>query len=154
MIINFLCLCVNIWMCPQGTCPSQPFNNPVESNCDRVYTAETQRTSTSPLAPGCQDNPTSDQTEEYADPDTFLAPDIQNEDPEEVTPETQHVSPPDDSTALLLSDSCPSSPYRSQTSVESPATRSSKQCSNVPVKQPKPMTVYVTLDMFEQGQGR
>ncbi|XP_068433438.1 interleukin-6 receptor subunit beta-like [Clinocottus analis] len=128
----------------EGTCPFQPFSNPTESLCDRVYTGETQQASTSPLAPGCDDNPACVQTE-YIDPAAFSAP----EDP--VKPvKTQHPSSPEDSTALLPSEN---SPYRSQTSVESFASRSIKQCKRVPVKQTEKMTpviVYVTLDMLEQ----
>lgn len=132
-------------MRPQGTCPFQPFSNPSESLCDRVYTGETRPGSTSPLAAGCDGNPASVQTEEYIDPATFSAPG----DPVEPA-ETQHLSSPDDSTALLLPEN---SPYRSQTSAESSASRSSKQCQRVPVKQTEkttPVMVYFTLDMLEQ----
>lgn len=71
--------------------------------------------------------------------------------------ETQHPSSPTETTELLSSENCLSSPYRSQSSVESPAQRTSKQCNRVPGKQQEktpPLTVYITLDMFEQGQGR
>lgn len=134
--------------------PIQPFN-PSESLCDRVYTEDTH-TSTTLLTAGCDGNPASDQTDEYIDPDTFPAPDVQCEHP--VKPvETQHLSSPDDSTALLPLENSPLSPYRSQASDEISASRSSKHCKRVSVKQPEkaaPVTVYVTLDMFEQGQGR
>ncbi|XP_056284835.1 interleukin-31 receptor subunit alpha-like [Pseudoliparis swirei] len=129
----------------EGTCPFQPFSNPSESLCDRVYTGETRPGSTSPLAAGCDGNPASVQTEEYIDPATFSAPG----DPVEPA-EMQHLSSPDDSTALLLPEN---SPYRSQTSAESSASRSSKQCQRVPVKQTEkttPVMVYFTLDMLEQ----
>ncbi|KAA8583052.1 hypothetical protein FQN60_015598, partial [Etheostoma spectabile] len=130
----------------------EPFSNPTESLCDRVYTEETQRMSISPLATGCNGNLMSDQTDEYVDPGTVQAPDEQNEDPVNHA-ERQHLSSPDDSTALLPSET---SPYRSQTSVESPASKPINQCKRVPVKQPEKtalVTVYVTLDMFDQGQG-
>ncbi|XP_044024261.1 interleukin-31 receptor subunit alpha-like isoform X2 [Siniperca chuatsi] len=138
------------------TQPFQPFSNPSESLCDMVYTEEAQRTPTPPLATGCNGNPASEQTEEYIDPAIVPAPDSQNEDPAELV-ETHHPSSPGESTALLSSTNTPLSPYRSQSSVESPAPRTSKQCKRVPVKQQEktpPVTVYVTLDMFEQGQGR
>ncbi|XP_070781461.1 interleukin-31 receptor subunit alpha-like [Enoplosus armatus] len=142
-----------------GMCPFQPFSNPSQSICDRVYTEEPQRTPTSPPATGCNENPATDQTEEYSDPPIVPVPDVQSEDPFEPieTLETQHPSFPGESTALLSSESSLLSPYRSQGSLEIPATRTSKQCKHVPVKQQEmtpPLTVYVTLDMFEQGQGR
>ncbi|XP_068564446.1 interleukin-6 receptor subunit beta-like [Cebidichthys violaceus] len=141
-----------VWPAPshqEGTFPFQPFSNPSESVCDRVYTEETRQTPPSPLATGCDGNPACDQTGEYVDPDTGPAP----VDPVEPV-ETQHLSSPDDSTALLLSEN---SPYRSQTSAENSASRSNKQCRHVPVKQTEkiaPVTVYITLDMLQQGQGR
>ncbi|XP_034756466.1 interleukin-31 receptor subunit alpha-like [Etheostoma cragini] len=137
----------------EGMCPFQQFSNPTESLCDRVYTEETQRMSISPLATGCNGNLTSDQTDEYVDPSPVQAPDEQNEDP--VNPaERQRLSSPDDSTALLPSET---SPYRSQTSVESPASKPINPCKRVPMKQTEKaalVTVYVTLDMFDQSQGR
>ncbi|XP_041814733.1 interleukin-31 receptor subunit alpha-like [Chelmon rostratus] len=142
----------------KGICPFQPFHNPSESFCDRIYTAEAQRPSTSPPAAGSNDNPDGDQNmrEEYGDPATVLAPHIQNEVPAEPV-ETHHPSFPGETTELLCSEDSPSSPYQSQRPVETPALRISKQCMHVPVKQQEktpPLTVYVTLDMFEQGQGR
>ncbi|TNN52388.1 Interleukin-31 receptor subunit alpha [Liparis tanakae] len=98
---------------------------------------------------GCDGNLASVQTEEYIDPATFSAPG----DPVEPA-DTQHMSSPDDSTALLSPEN---SPYRSQTSAESSASRSSKQCKHVPVKPTEKTTpgmVYFTLDMLEQDQGR
>lgn len=136
-------------------CPFQPFINPLECPCDLVHIEEVQGTSTSPLPAGCNGNPASDQTEEYTDP--AMVP-VQNEDPvEPVEPiETSHASSPGENTALLSSENS-FNPYRSQSSVEIPAPRTSKQCNHVPVKQQEktaPVTVYVTLDMFEQGQVR
>ncbi|KAK9531367.1 hypothetical protein VZT92_010796 [Zoarces viviparus] len=141
-----------LWPAPspqEGTCPFQPFNNPTESVCDRVYTGESQRTPTSPLATGCDGIPACDQTGEYVDPATGPA----LVDPVEPV-ETQHLSSPDDSTALLPSEN---SPYRSQSSAENSASKFNKQCKRVPLKQIEkiaPVTVYVTLDMLQQGQGR
>ncbi|XP_035851389.1 interleukin-6 receptor subunit beta-like isoform X2 [Sander lucioperca] len=137
----------------EGMCPFQPFSNPTESLCDKVYTEETLRMSISPLVTSCNGNLMSDQTDEYVDPGTVPAPDEQNEDLVNHA-ETQHLSSPDDSTALLPSET---SPYRSQTFVESPVSKPNNHCKRLPVKQPEKtalVTVYVTLDMFEQGQGR
>lgn len=140
----------------KGTSSFQPFSNPSESLCERVYMEDDQRTSTPPLAIGCDPhlNPASDQKEEYADPAIIPAADIQNERP--VEPVETLCPSPGESTALLSSDNSPLTPYRSQSSVEAPAPRTSKQCKPLlPEKQQeKTVTVYVTLDMFEQGQGR
>ncbi|GLD49584.1 interleukin-31 receptor subunit alpha-like protein [Lates japonicus] len=149
---------VVLWPSPghqERTLPFQAFNNPSESLCDMVYPEETQRMPSPPLATSRSGNPASDQTEEYTDPALVLTPDVQNEKPTELI-ETQ-LSSPGESTALLSSGNGPISPYRSQSSVETPASRASKLCQRVPVKQQEktaPMTVYVTLNMFEQGQGR
>lgn len=114
------------------------------------------RTSASPLDTGCDDNPASDQTEEYTDQATVSAPDVPNGHPVENVG-TQHPSSPEETTELLSSENCLSSPYCSQSPVENPAQRNSKQSKCVPAKRQEktpPLTVYVTLDMFEQGQGR
>lgn len=137
----------------EGIYTFPPFSNPPESVCDKVYTEETQTIATSPQATGSNETPASVQTEEYVDPATVPVLHIQNKDPVEAV-ETQHLSSPDDSTALLPSETSPVSPYRSQTPVHSPTSKELKQ---VPPKQPEktmPMTVYVTLNMFEQGQAR
>lgn len=121
-----------------------------------VYPEETQRMPSPLPDTSCSGNPASDQTEQYTDPALVLTPDVQNEKPTELI-ETLHLSSPGESTALLSSGDGPFSPYRSQSSVETPASRTSKLCPRVPVKQQEktaPMTVYVTLSMFEQGQGR
>ncbi|XP_070705998.1 interleukin-31 receptor subunit alpha-like [Pempheris klunzingeri] len=140
----------------QGMSPFQPFSYPSESQCDRVYTEEAQRTSTSPLPTDCTaGNPASDQMEEYTDPGSVPAP-AQAECPAERV-ETQNLCSPGESTALLPADNNMLSPYRSQNSVEAPALRITKQFKHDPVKQQEkaaPVTVYVTLDMFEQHQGR
>ncbi|XP_035534941.1 interleukin-31 receptor subunit alpha-like isoform X2 [Morone saxatilis] len=129
----------------QGIWRFQPLSYPQENIFNVVDPEEVQRTSTSPLTPGCHDNPASDQTEEYTDPVLVTAPDIQSEDAVEHE-ETQHP----ESTELLSSEGSPSSPYRSQSSVET-AARTSEPCKCVSLKQPDktpPVTIYVTLDMF------
>uniref|UniRef100_A0A8D2ZIV4 Fibronectin type-III domain-containing protein n=1 Tax=Scophthalmus maximus TaxID=52904 RepID=A0A8D2ZIV4_SCOMX len=121
--------------------------------CDRVYTEEMQITPTPPPATGCDVNSAGDQTEEYTDPAQALAADVQND----TTVELVKTQVPGESTVLLSSDDGPSSPYRSQSSVETPYPRESKPYKRVLGKQQEktvPVTVYVTLNMFEQGQGR
>ncbi|KAI3364175.1 hypothetical protein L3Q82_010986 [Scortum barcoo] len=130
-----------------------PFIKLPESDCVRVYTEETQRISTTPLP---IDGSPFDQTVEYTVPVIALAPDVENENPVEPV-ETQHPSSPEESTALLSPESNLPSPYRSQSSVETPVQRIDKQCKRAAVKQQEktpPLTVYVTLDMFEQDQCR
>ncbi|XP_056261264.1 interleukin-6 receptor subunit beta-like [Seriola aureovittata] len=135
----------------KGIC--QAFTNPSESNYDRVYIEELQRTSNPPLAIGC--NPAIEQIEEYTDPATVLAPDIQNEKPAELV-QTQHLGSSEESTALISSENGTFNPYRSQGSVETVPAKMSKQYKCLPAKQEKtaPVTVYVTLNMFEQGLGQ
>ncbi|KAM8831322.1 interleukin-31 receptor subunit alpha-like isoform 2-T2 [Spinachia spinachia] len=130
----------------EGSCPLQPFCNPSESLCDRVYTGEALCPSASSLAARCDSNPAGDRTEEFVDPPTVTAP----ADPVK-SAKAQHLSAPDDSMDLLLPEN---GQYRRQTWVESSALSSSRQCKRVSVKQTvkiAPVTVYVTLDMFEQG---
>lgn len=58
---------------------------------------------------------------------------------------------PEESTALISSEGSPVNPYRSQSSVESPGPRASKQGKHATVKQQEkaPLkTVYVSLDMI------
>ncbi|XP_040920253.1 interleukin-31 receptor subunit alpha-like [Toxotes jaculatrix] len=139
----------------KGVCPFQAFNNPSESFCERVYTEETQRISTPPLATGCNSKRTSDQTVEYTDP-AILATDAQKGKTLQLV-ETEHHNSSGESTALLSSENSPFNPYRSQSSVETPALMTNKQHKHMSVKQQEktaPVTVYVTLNMFEQGQGR
>lgn len=134
------------WLSTSHEKPSQFFHIPSESFCDRVDMEEASRTSTPPKAPSRNDKPAGDQTEICTNP----APHIQNEDPTEAV-ETQHPSSPGESTELLSPQNSPSSPYRTQSPVEIPALRPNKQSK--PVKNTTQRMVYVTLDMFEQGQG-
>ncbi|KAM7395172.1 hypothetical protein PAMA_006771 [Pampus argenteus] len=136
----------------KGTSPFQPFSTPSESLCERVYMGHTA------LTTDCDPylNPANDQMEEYADPAVIPVVDVQNERPVESV-ETLYQSP-GDSTALLCSDNSLLNPYRSQSSVEIPTLKGTKQCKRQRVvkQQDKtgPVTVYVTLDMFEQDQCR
>lgn len=69
-----------------------------------------------------------------------------------------HHTPSSEETMELLSyEHCPSSPYRTQSPVETPALETGKQFKHVLVKKQEetpPVTVYVTLDMFKQGQAK
>lgn len=135
-------------MCQRGS--FQPYSNPSESHFDQIFTAGNQKTFTSPPAASC--NPVSLQTEEHTEPAPVLAPEVQNDKSAE-----QHLCSPGESTALLTSGSGPTSPYRSQSSGESPASLTGKQCKRISAKQLEktaPVTLYVTLDMYEQGQSR
>lgn len=148
-----VCLLINILIYPQEICPFQPFSNPSQSPCDRVYIQEDHETSTTPIPTDWNSNRASDQIEDYTD--IAPAPNVQNE--VTVEPVQEPLSSPGESTALLFSDNSLLSPYRSQSSVEGPAPKISKQSKQVPVKQQEktaPVTVYVTLDMFEQGQDK
>lgn len=143
-------MCVNVWICPQKS-HLQPFSNPSDGLFDQVYTEKSQ--TTSPQATEWNTNPAREQTEEYTDLTTLCAPDEQNE--KQV--ETRHPCSPEESTTLLFSENSPLNPYRSQGSIKTPTMATNKQSNCVPVKQlekPAPVTVYVTLNMFEQGQSR
>ncbi|XP_063758244.1 interleukin-31 receptor subunit alpha-like isoform X2 [Eleginops maclovinus] len=156
LIPNPGCSSLALWpaLTQEGTIPVRPFRNPSESVCDRIYTEESQRTSTSPLDSGFNPYPAIQQIEEYIDPDMAPAPEIWPE--EWVKPaKTQHPSSPNDSIAPLLPENSPGSPYRSQISGENPGRRPNRLNKNVPVQQSdrkSPVMVYVTLDMFEQNQ--
>lgn len=140
-------------------CPFQPFSNPSESHCEPVYTEEALRSPTPTPATGCNPllNPSSDLKEEPTEPAISLMLDVQNEMPVDPV-EAPHQSSPGESRALLSSESSLLNPYQSQSCVETPALRTNKQCKHLlPVKHQEktlPVPVYVTLDMFEQGQVR
>lgn len=141
---------------PQGSCPIQPFHYPSESIYDQVYTEETKSDAISPLETGEEENLNSDKTGEYAGP--AMTPVLEEHEGHQVQSYEIHQIPSSEETMELLSyEQCPSSPYRTQSPVETPALKTGKQFKHVPVKKQEempPVTVYVTLDMFEQGQGR
>ncbi|XP_034554741.1 interleukin-31 receptor subunit alpha-like [Notolabrus celidotus] len=146
--------------CQEGTILPLPFSNPRESWCDRVYPEEIEGSQTSIEPTDCKDKPAmvylTSQTVEYTVPDVVPAADTQNEGPGEAV-ETMYPSTSGESTALLLSESNQSSPYRSQSSVQALAQRTSKQGKHVAVTQQEKTetpTVYVTLDMFAKGKGQ
>ncbi|XP_068198354.1 interleukin-6 receptor subunit beta-like isoform X2 [Antennarius striatus] len=129
------------------------FYNPSESFCAKVHTEEVQTTSTDLLTSGCSDDPDINQTEGRSDGAVTPASDVQNEDP--VNPVNVNDQSSDvECKKLLSSENSLSTPYWSQSPVETGRT---KQYSRAPVQQQgqtAPPTVYVTLDMFEQGQSR
>nr|XP_020483610.1 interleukin-6 receptor subunit beta-like [Labrus bergylta] len=140
----------------EGTCPVERVNKPHESPFDIVYPEELEGMTTPSLPTGCKSNIVRDQTEEYTVPDVVPAPDLQNKDPRE-SEDMLHPSSPEESTALLLSERNQSSPYRSQSSKEAPAQRTSKQSKRAALEQEDKTTsatVYVTLEMFEQDNGQ
>ncbi|CAJ1078249.1 interleukin-31 receptor subunit alpha-like [Xyrichtys novacula] len=133
----------------EGTFLVQPFSTPRESWCDRVYPEELEGTFT--LLKDYKDKPAKDRAEEFTVPHVVPAPDEQSTYSGESV-EMLHPSSPEESTELLLSDSNHSSAYRSQSSEEAPARRTSKQNEGGAVKQLEntaPPTVYVTLDMLK-----
>ncbi|TMS11963.1 Granulocyte colony-stimulating factor receptor [Larimichthys crocea] len=108
----------------KGICSYPPFLDPTESPCDSVYT---EKALVSPLAPRCNDYPASDLTEDYVDPATVSDGHIQSKTRLNLHG-THNSSSPEECTELLPSENVLSSPYRSQTSVETPAPRAIKQC--------------------------
>lgn len=132
----------------KGFHPAQPFHHPSEILPDRVDTEEAQITTVSPPNEGGYENLICEQAKKCA---------VSNETPssnQHNSVETHQMSFSNESIELLSSESCLSNPYRTQSPVENPAQRTAKQFRLVPVKQrdrTTSQTVYVTLDMFEQG---
>uniref|UniRef100_A0A3Q3DN67 Fibronectin type-III domain-containing protein n=1 Tax=Hippocampus comes TaxID=109280 RepID=A0A3Q3DN67_HIPCM len=131
---------------PQGIFPFRLFNYPPESFCARVYTDESQLTSTPDI-----------NREEYSFPALTSKLATYNEkanEPEETPTQSSSAECP----TLLLEGSGQLSPYRSQSSVESPTqnTEKERQCL-LPVKHQQltaSLAMYVTVDMFEQDRGK
>lgn len=133
----------------------QQVHRPSEILPDRVYPEEVQKPTVSPPDKGCYKNLICEQDEEVAAPND--APPSNQRDRCQVNPgETRQISPSEESTELLPSEGGLPNPYRTQSPMETPAAKTAKQFRLVPVKQrdrTTSQTVYVTLDMFEQGQG-
>lgn len=133
----------------------QQIHRPSEILPDRVYPEEVQKPTVSPPDKGGYKNLICEQDEELAVPND--APPSNQHNRCQVNPEETHqISPSEESTELLPSEGCLPNPYRTQSPVETPAAKTAKQFRLVPVKQrdrTTSQTVYVTLDMFEQGQG-
>ncbi|KAF7663323.1 hypothetical protein LDENG_00213880 [Lucifuga dentata] len=155
---------VALWFSPSHQRKFQPFSVPTESHtiCERVYPCkeDAPTASTAELATGCNGNPhfnpANDQTDENTDSDNIAAPDSKMGSLIEPVQTTN--SSPGEGAALLPSHNNLLSPYRCQSSVEPPAQETNKSYKHpLPAKQQiktAPMTVYVTLDVFEQGQAR
>uniref|UniRef100_A0A665WPU6 Fibronectin type-III domain-containing protein n=1 Tax=Echeneis naucrates TaxID=173247 RepID=A0A665WPU6_ECHNA len=142
-----------LWL---STYHQKSFSTPSESVCVRVYMEESQRTSNLPLATGYNGNPAIVQTEEDTEPAIDLPPEAQDVKLAELT-DSKHLESSGETAALLSSVNTIISPYRSQSSVETVATSRNKQSKCAQGKQQEktaPMTIYVTLNMFEQSQGR
>ncbi|XP_019745252.1 interleukin-6 receptor subunit beta-like [Hippocampus comes] len=130
----------------KGIFPFRLFNYPPESFCARVYTDESQLTSTPDI-----------NREEYSFPALTSKLATYNEkanEPEETPTQSSSAECP----TLLLEGSGQLSPYRSQSSVESPTqnTEKERQCL-LPVKHQQltaSLAMYVTVDMFEQDRGK
>ncbi|XP_072219006.1 interleukin-31 receptor subunit alpha-like [Leuresthes tenuis] len=132
-------------------CSFQPFNNPSEGQIDRVYTEETHKSYISSLAAGSTGNTAMDQIQEYSDSTMTPVPVMQKNSQAEPT-ETHFKSSPGEATAFISTESISVSPYRSQSSVETPVFRTTKHRKQASGKQPEKTTMktmYVSLDMFE-----
>lgn len=130
----------------------QPFHCPSEILPDRVDAEGVQKPTVSPLDKGGYRNLICAQDEKGAVPDDAPPSNSCQVNSEE----THQISPSEELTELLPSEGGLPNPYRTQSPVETPAVKTAKQFRLVPVKQRNrtaSQTVYVTLDMFEQGQG-
>lgn len=127
----------------------QPFHHPSEILPDRVDAEETPKPAVSTPEKGGYENLLCNQAEETAIPNETHSVNQHN------STETHQKTFSEESIELLSSESYLSNPYRTQSPVENPAPRTDKQFRLVQVKQRDKIasqTVYVTLDMFEQGQ--
>ncbi|KAM4522375.1 interleukin-31 receptor subunit alpha-like isoform 2-T2 [Odontesthes bonariensis] len=135
----------------KDVCPFQPYNNPSDGLVERVYTEETHEAFISSIAADSNGNTAMEQTQEYSDSTmTHVSAVEKNRQAEHA--ETHFKSSPGESAAFLSTESRPVSPYRSQSFVESPVPRTSKQRKQASGKQPEKTTmktIYVSLDMFE-----
>ena len=134
----------------------QPFAKPSESLCDRVYTEETPTVATPSSAADYNGHAVSDQTVEYSKPIISLMAEVQDDKPAEPA-ETQLPPSSEESTAFLSTESSPVTPYRSQTSVKAKVPRTTKQSrrdSNKQHEKTSLRTIYVSLDMYEQGDAK
>ncbi|XP_061742862.1 interleukin-31 receptor subunit alpha-like isoform X2 [Nerophis ophidion] len=126
----------------------RPFSYPSESLCEPVYMEESQPFTT----PDTQLDPTAVPKEQYIDPAVITQSNKRPHDPED----TSNESPSTESAVLLSEGGSPLSPYRSQSSVESPSQSDDKECKCLPPishqDSSTPLSVYVTVELFEQYQ--
>lgn len=166
MLIMILCQCAQtsllcflvftcvLLFCSQGMCPFHDFSNS-RSFCGRVYTEEMQITHSPPAARDCNANTSNEQSNNHTDPTVILSPEAQNGEP--IDFQGTKCLCFGESTVLLSPENNKFNPYRSQISVDSPPQRSCKHNKHAPVKHQEksaPVMVYVTLNMFKQGQSR
>lgn len=137
-------------VCLQGTCSLLPFHIPSESICDRAYIEETPRTAASWEDTDSGDDSNNEQIEETSG-HVIVRSYRQPINPEKA----QHQPSSGETSNLFVSQRCLHSPYRSQSPVGTPAHDANKQHKHVPLIQKEKKsthTVYVTLDIFKQGQ--
>ncbi|XP_029902397.1 interleukin-31 receptor subunit alpha-like isoform X2 [Myripristis murdjan] len=151
-----------LWLSQSHQKILQPFSTPYESHTiiETVYPCEPDRTTTGTGAQATafndnlNSNLISDQAEEKTDLASFPTPVSQEERPVKMVERPS----PQESIALLASESGPRSPYRSQSSAENSELNSPEQCTHLlGLKQQiktAPVTMYVSMDMFEQGQDK
>lgn len=128
--------------------PAQPFHRPSEILPDRVDAEEIQKpTVFPPDKKGGYENLICEQVEECPFPNDTSSPNQHNQC------EINSQQTDQDLPEMLSSESCLLNPYRTQSPVETPAVKMAKQFRLIPVKQREgtSQTVYVTLDMLEQG---
>lgn len=131
--------------------PVQSFHQPSEILPDAVNAEEAPKPTVSPPEKGGYENLLGEQGKKCTVPNETTASNQHN------SVETHQMSFSQESIKMLSADSCLFNPYRAQSPVENPTPRRAKQLRLVPVKQrdrTTSQTVYVTLDMFEQGQSR
>nr|XP_061843229.1 interleukin-31 receptor subunit alpha-like isoform X3 [Nerophis lumbriciformis] len=126
----------------------RPFSYPSESLCEPVYMEESQPFTTLDT----QLDLTAVPKEQYIDPAVITQSNKRPHDPED----TSNQSPSTESAVLLSEGGSPLSPYRSQSSVESPSQSGDKECKCLlPISHQEsstPLSVYVTVELFEQYQ--
>ncbi|KAK5603587.1 hypothetical protein CRENBAI_004323 [Crenichthys baileyi] len=123
----------------------------IDQTENQVITDETQREQGAPLNPVCNGNKTLNKKLMVCDPSISPSPESESE-PDERFSESQLLSSPEGS---MVFSSSPSSPYRSQDSVEPllPRVEKTSKSDLESKKQEKttPKSVYVSLNMFEQS---
>ncbi|CAG5928330.1 unnamed protein product [Menidia menidia] len=129
----------------------QAFSNPSQDLIEQVFTEEADEPPLPSPAVDGDDNVASNETQEYSASAMPLpvSQDVQKNAPDEHgTP----FEPFGESTVFLSTEAIPISPYRSQTSLQAPVQKISKQHKQVSCKQSEKIllkSVYVRLNMFE-----
>ncbi|XP_037541110.1 interleukin-6 receptor subunit beta-like [Nematolebias whitei] len=134
----------------------QPFTHHSETICDQVHTEEIQSENTLSITPNRYANKASDHTDDYCNPSATLTSNASDDNAFDST-ETQLLSSPGESISSLSTESSSMNPYRSQSSVETsmPRTKKQSQVDSVrPHAKTSPKSVYVSLNMLEQGNVR